>query len=642
MIFRWLDKRPLLVCTLAAAGLLGFFQAAFVVIWNRAFLGLEGTIGMAKLSLFLGAITIVLLLPVILLVRRRHPAWNSEERLRATWSVSFGLAVGLGAWMIADLWASGTLFSRTTAPWVAAVLGIAGGLAASGLQASARWVRFGALVTVALLLFSFYPYPPPPRPTEDAAAKPAAPAPGRPDVILVSIDTLRADHLGAYGHAPTITPAMDRVAREGVVFERGLAASPWTMPSVASIHTGLPTERHGAGMPTGAGPTFQLRAGLDNKFTTLAERFAAAGYRTRAVIANSFAGAQFGMGQGFQEMANPFEGGMMAAMMRDLPLTRLIVNLTPPEKFGDYRASGVTDTALNWLADPADTPLFLWVHYVDPHVPYTADPSLLDPIVLADMMHATQPAPRDDGTIVGEVFVSTEAVRSGMLWLGPKDRERLQQIYAGEVGYLDKHVGRLFDVLRERSAKRRVVAALTADHGEEFWDHGHFEHGHDYYRELTHVPLVFWGPETVPGARRVGGVVGLVDIGPTLLDMAGLNPEPPKAIDEGRSLTAAWGAGDLAPVPRFCGGNLYGLPSVLIEDGPWRFFLRANGVQELYDVARDPQERNNLAAQQPAVAARYQHVLQPQLTALLHTSSGDRKELTVEQLEALKALGYVR
>src|SRR5690349_14267980 len=117
MIQRWLDKRPLLVCTLAAAGLLGLFQAAFLLIWNRAVLGPEGSVGLAKFTLLLALITMVLLLPVTLIARRRHPAWNSDDRLRATWSVSFGLVVGLGMWMVADLWASGTLFSRATAPW---------------------------------------------------------------------------------------------------------------------------------------------------------------------------------------------------------------------------------------------------------------------------------------------------------------------------------------------------------------------------------------------------------------------------------------------------------------------------------------------------------------------------------------------
>jgi arylsulfatase len=473
----------------------------------------------------------------------------------------------------------------------------------------------------------------------------AAADPTRPDVVLVSIDTLRADHLGAYGRSPTITPEMDRIAREGVVFTRGLASSPWTTPSVASLLTGLPTIRHGAGRPLSAGFTFR-RSPLEGRFTTLAERFAAAGYRTRGVVANAFLHPESGMAQGFDEFATPSGGAMMASFMRELPLTRLIVALTPAEKWGDYRAQGVTDIALKWLGETDPRPLFLWVHYIDPHTPYQADPALLDPAVMSEMMHQAHPPVREDGTVIGEVFAGTDLVRSGSLWLGPRDRERLQQYYAGEVAYTDAHVGRLFEALRARGAKRPVVAALTADHGEEFWDHGHFEHGHDYYREVTWVPLVFWGAGAVPAGRTVTTVAGLIDVAPTLLELAGLPAMAGAATPgEGRSLAGHWstGAADTAAPARFSGGNLYGLPAVLVEDGPWRFLLRANGMQELYDVSRDPQERSNRVLEHPEIAERYRRALEPQLASLMHTGEGAvAQKLTPEQLEALKALGYVR
>ena len=643
---RWLDRRPLLMAALASAGFYGLFQAGFLLMWNRAFLGPEATLGITKVGLFLGALTVLALVPIVLVLRRRHPAWRGGDPLQASWSLFFGLIAGLATWSLADLWTSGPLFSGSVGTIVETVLAVAVGLVASGLHAPRPWLRRCALATVVLLLLCFVPVPDPgrkPKPSPEPSAPAAVPAKDgrRPDVVLVSIDTLRADHLGAYGRAPSITPAMDRIAREGAVFARGLAASPWTIPSVASLLTGLPVTRHGAGRPLGAGMTFQ-RSSLDDGFTTLAERFAAAGYRTRAVVTNSFAGAEFGMAQGFQEFKDPFGTAMGAAMMRDLPLTRLIVNLTPPATWGDYRASGATNQALTWLAEADDAPLFLWVHYIDPHTPYQADPDLLDPATLGEMMHQQLPEVREDGTVIGPVFAGTDLVRSGMLWLGPKDRQRLQDIYAGEVGYLDTHVGRLFDALRDRSGKRPVVAALTADHGEELWDHGHFEHGHDYYREVTWVPLVFWSPGAVPDGRTVTSVVGLVDVGPTLLDLAGLPAPVAAAPDEGRSLVPMWAGGTFTALPRFCGGNLYGLPAVLVEDGPWRSILRANGAQELYDVTHDPGERNNLAFQQPEVAGRHRRVLEPQLAALLHTATNGKHEMSAEELEALRALGYLR
>jgi arylsulfatase A-like enzyme len=642
-----LERHPLLAAAGASAGLLGLAQATFLLLRNRAFLGPEMAVGLTKFSVLLGVVTFLLLMPIAAVLRRFLPAWREGDRLRASWAACFGLTASLIAWMIAAFLTSGPTMSTHLATWISALVALAAGLLASALQMPYRWIRAWAVVTLILVLLIFVPYPP--APATPAQAKPAAAAAAdssRPDVVLVSIDTLRADHLGVYGRSPTLTPEMDRIASEGVVFTRALASSPWTTPSVASMLTGLPTVRHGAGRPLSAGLTFR-RTPLDARFTTLAERFAAVGYRTRGVVANGFLHPESGMAQGFEEFATPIGGAVMAGFMRDLPLPRLIVALTPPEKFGDYRAQGLTDTALRWLGETDPRPLFLWVHYIDPHTPYQADPALLDPAAMSDMVQQAHPAPREDGTVVGEIFSATDLVRSGSLWLGPKDRERLQQYYAGEVTYTDKHVGRLFEALRARSAKRPTVVALAADHGEEFWDHGHFEHGHDYYREVTWVPLIFWGPGAVPAGRTVTTVAGLIDVAPTLLDLAGLLPDAPPDPDEGRSLTGRWNSGkgaDAIAVPaRFSGGNLYGLPAALVEDGPWRFILRANGVQELYDVTRDPQERHNLAFDHPELAERYRRALEPQLAALMHTGEGATlPKLTPEQLEALKALGYVR
>jgi arylsulfatase A-like enzyme len=642
----WLERHPLVAAGGASAGFLALAQAAYLLLRNQAFLGAEMAAGLTKLSVLVSVVTVLLLLPVAALVRRFIPGWREGDRLGASWAVCFGLTGALVGWMIADV-LTGAPVPKPLAPWIDALAALTVGVTASVLRPRYRWVRAWAFVTLALILLIFVPYPPSPAKTDETKPQAAPVAdPNRPDVVLVSIDTLRADHLGAYGRSPTITPEMDRVAREGVVFTRGLAASPWTTPSVASILTGLPTTRHGAGLPLSAGFTFR-RSPLDGRFTTLAQRFAAAGYRTRAVVANGFLHPESGMAHGFEQFATPSGGAMMAGFMRDLPLTRLIVALTPPEKWGDYRAQGLTDTALGWLGESDPRPLFLWVHYIDPHTPYRADPARLDPATLMEVIRQTHPPLREDGTVIGDVFAATDLVRSGSLWLGPRDRERLRQYYAGAVAYTDKHVGRLFEALRAHRAKRPVVAALTADHGEELWDHGHFEHGHDYYREVTWVPLVFWGAGAAPAGRKVDTVVGLVDIAPTLVDLAGLPAMVPQSPDEGRSLAGLWGVGGGTETPaapaRFSGGNLYGLPAVLVEHGSWRFLLRANGAQELYNVTSDPQERHNVAFEHPELAERYRRVLEPQLAALMHTGDGaTAAKVSPEQIEALRALGYVR
>ncbi len=647
---RWLDRWPLLVPLLTAAGFLGLFQAAFLL-WSLESMGggLEMALGVTRFGIIVGVLTLLLLVPAALLIRRFHPAWRRGERHRASWSACFAPAASVAGWILADQWVAGPWVAAALEPWVEAASALACGLAAMWVQPPRRWLRAGAVATLLAILSSLLPVggpPPAPEGGEPAAdVDVGAGGAGRPDVVLVSIDTLRADRLAAYGRVPTLTPEMDRLAGEGVVFTRALAASPWTTPSVASMLTGLPALRHGAGRPLGSGPTFQ-RSPLEGDLTTLAERFAAVGYRTRAVVANGFLSPWTGMAQGFEEFANPILKAGFASFMRDLPLTRLIVALTPAESWGDYRAEGITDQALTWLAEDDDGPLFLWVHYIDPHSPFQADPARLDPSVLIEMANQKQPEVLADGTVVGEIFVATDLVRSGTLWLGPRDRARLEEYYDRAVHYTDEHVGRLFAALRERSGERPAVAALTSDHGEEFWDHGHFEHGHDYYREVTQVPLLVWGPGLVPAGQVEGGLVGLVDVGPTLLDLAGIEVSEPAAADEGRSLAPLWqGAADgekRPALPRFAGGNLYNLPAALVEDGPWRFLLRANDREELYDMNRDPEERYNVAGDFPEVAERYRRLLEPRLAAFLVDDAGNKPaELSPDELRALKALGYV-
>jgi arylsulfatase A-like enzyme len=642
-------RLPLLLTTLGAAGFLGIVQASILVLRNQESMGPEIALGLSRLALLVALVTMLVLMPVAWLLRRRLGDERGGDRLQASWSICFALAAGLASWGVANLLSDG-LLPRAVGPWAALAVAVPVGFAASYLRPPRPWLLGWCWASVVLVALNFVPWPPPPgaaAASKDASAGASAPAstPRRPDVVLISIDTLRADHLGPYGRKPSITPAIDRIAAEGVVFARTLASAPWTTPSLASLLTGLPTVRHDAGRPLRSGPTFE-RSPLGNGFTTLAERFAAAGYRTRAVVANGFIGPQSGMAQGFDEFVNPSGGAFFAGMMRDLPLTRLIVAMVPVAKWGDLRAEGLTEVALGWLSQPDDRPLFLWVHYMDPHAPYQRDPARLDPMDVLDMVRQKQPKPQADGTIVGEVFGNTDMVRSGLLWLGPRDRERLAGYYAGEVAYVDRHVGRLVDALRRRAGARPVVAALTADHGEELWDHGHFEHGHDYYLEVTRVPLIFWGPGIVPGGRRVESPAGLVDVGATLLDRAGLRPTPPKFADEGRSLVAAFAAAPGSEPPArwyAAGGNLYGLPSALLEEGPWCYVLRANDHEELYDVINDPGQRRNVAALHGELAARFRERLRPQLAALLHTSAGGvAAELTPEQREALKALGYAR
>ena len=632
---------------LAAAALFALLQAGLLLLRQQEF-DVAVAIGLAKAGVIAALVTVAGLWLMALALRRWHPVARRGERDRATRSLLFGLAAAVGAWMLVDAWVAGPLVPTGLEIWLEVAAALAAGVAAGRRPPSARFCRRAAWLLVAAILFLFVPVSDPRiagAPATEAKPAPtaagAAPA-GAPDVVLVSIDTLRADRLGAYGSERGLTPEIDRLAAEGFLYERALASSPWTVPSVASMLTGLPTIRHGAGLPLSSGPTF-FRSPLSADAVTLAERFAAAGYRTRAVVANGFLSPGMGMARGFEVFDTPFSRATGTIFVREIPLARLLLALFPVQRWGDYRAEGVTARGLQLLAEDDPRPLFLWLHYIDPHTPFQAEPGELDLEAWSAEIHQTMPEVRDDGTVVGDVFAGTANVRGGSLWLTPTDRARIVEFYDRAVAYVDSEVGRLFQALRAPDRPRPVVAALTSDHGEELWDHGGFEHGHDYYREVTRVPLIFWGPGRVPTGRAEVGPVGLVDVPPTLCDLAGLEVGESEAPDEGRSLAPTWRA--VEPQERmrirFSEGNLYGTPAVLLEDGPWRFILRAHGAAELYHAFDDPGELTNRSAEHPEVVARYRELLEPRLALFLRESGEAMPEMDAETKKALKALGYI-
>jgi len=643
---------------LAAAALLGAFHFFFLLFrYPSAGAGSLLARRLLAAGFPVGFSTFLLLAPAVLLLRRWHP----EPRGDATWRTSLGVVAAVAGWMVADRLLRGPLVPSAAAPWVAAAAAlVAGLLAALWPPLPRRWRWTLAAAGIAGLAASLLLLPGAFGGSRRAPAPAAEPAASdRPDVVLISLDTLRADRIGAFGGEPSLTPALDRFAGGGVVFRRAVASSPWTVPSMALAMTGLPTLHHRAGLAVGPGPAF-LRTPLDDGVETLAEHFAAAGYRTLAVVANAFLSAERGWDQGFEELRNPLLDSMHAAVFLEMPLTRLLLRAVPAERLGDPRARGLTATALRWLAADDPRPIFLWIHYIDPHSPYRADPDRLEIGSWVDELEA-EPAVAPDGTVVGERFAAVHRIRGGTLTLSGEDRRRIADYYDRSVRYLDEHLAPLFAALEERARERPVVAAALADHGEELWDHGGFEHGHDYYREVTRVPLIFWGPGRVPAGGTVDRPVGLVDVAPTLLELAGLESPggeagPPAPIDEGVSLVPLWRVDEGGQLPesppRFSGGNLYGHPSVLLEHGPWRFILRGDGREELYHLPTDPGERRDVSFLEPRRVAGYRHLLEPRLQAFLAvrevdggrgaTDSETSPEMSPEELEALRSLGYVQ
>ncbi len=426
-----------------------------------------------------------------------------------------------------------------------------------------------------------------------AGCAPAGPS----SVVLVVVDTLRADHLGAYGYERPTSPAIDRWAASAAVFEHAFAPSPWTLPSIASMLTGrLPTE-HGAGvdrkdeLPEGT-PHNQRFQRLGDGIVTLAEIFSAEGYATGALINNSFLHPRFELDRGFDSY-----------------------DYAPGRGKKSRRADEVVDLALQWIAD-REGPYFLLVHIFDPHWPYAAPEGFRGSFLGKRTLRS------------GELKEVRAALRAGE----PIDLDAFAAAYDEEIAFTDRELGRLLEGLGE--AGDEPVVFLTSDHGEEFGEHGGFEHGHTVYNELLQVPLILSGPGISAGRSREP--VTLLDLGPTLLDAAGL--EVPQGFS-GRSLLNRQAAASerLLIAER----TLYGAEKQALIRWPFKLIWSpGRSKSALYDLERDFAETRDLGSQDPDRARRMAGSLDRVLATLERATAGEA-ELDDEVLEELRSLGYI-
>jgi choline-sulfatase len=400
----------------------------------------------------------------------------------------------------------------------------------------------------------------------------AAPRADRPDFLLVTIDTLRADRVGAYGDPAAATPVIDGLAASGTRFAQAIATAPITLPSHASILTGAYPPSHGVRH----NGSFRLDAAA----VTLAEQLREAGYATGAVVGAYVLDRRFGLDQGF-------------ALYDD----EISSDRASSAGYLERRAEDVTARAIEWLAR-TDSPFFLWVHYYDPHFDHRP------PAAYAERF--------------------------------PDDP------YAGEIAYVDASLGRLLDALRSSGRFENTVVALTSDHGESLGEHGEDTHAITLYDAALAVPLVFAGP-SVPVGRTVEGVVRGVDIAPTLLPLAGL--EPADTID-GRDLAPLWNAPPytserLAYAETLATQLDFGWSPLFAVRSRDHLYVRAPRA-ELYDRGTDPDELTNLL-ESPSPAARSAATLLDREIARVLRSGGAPEPLPVdpEVRERLRALGYV-
>jgi arylsulfatase A-like enzyme len=418
----------------------------------------------------------------------------------------------------------------------------------------------------------------------------------RPNVLFILVDTLRFDHLTPYGYGRDTSPEIARtLARPGTVVESAYSQAPWTLPSVVSLLTSrypgeiLGDDAAAYGIPPGV--------------PALAEAMAARGYDTGGFFANQILHAGNGFARGFDTFYSPAKESLAAG--EDGP--------GAPELAGRL---------LPWFEAHRNQPFFLYAHFIDPHDPYD------NPEIVDNRSPFEPPCP---GCVSGRHI---QGVYAGKIPLHDtaRDTEHLKALYDSEIHYADRAIGRLIDALPP-AVLRNTLIVLTADHGEEFQDHGGWKHGFTLYEEQIHVPLLVRWDGHVPAGARLRGTVRLLDLAPTLVRAAGGRPDPSwEGVDLLPSLTGK------APLPRlaaFAQHMMIGpLRSAAVLDGrklilfnPRTPYTPANELEaylwtqdlhrlkrtELYDLAKDPQERSDLAAGQPAEVGRLQPIVHRQL-----------------------------
>lgn len=442
-------------------------------------------------------------------------------------------------------------------------------------------------------------------------------------VILISIDTLRADALSSYGSKEISTPNIDSIAGDGTLFKNAFSAAPWTLPSFASMMTGLSPTVH---------KTFTAESRLPDKFKTLAEYLRDSGYYTAAIGDNFFLHPEFNMDQGFLEY-NFFP--KRQTLINSFGAT--LINAAFPKELIYYASTTeLTDLSIDWLEKNRDKDFFLWVHYYDPHIPYAPPRQYISKDAVPD-------------EYIGYELMNADSIREGYFAPNASQRKWIRELYNAEVRYVDDDLGRLLDKMKELSVYKNSLVILTSDHGEEFWDHDGFEHGHTLYNELLHVPLII----KLPGEhskKTVEEKVTTQSLMATVIGLTGIKNENENITAESLAPLLSDNPNSFIELPLISSGLLYyeNREGVMFDGNKYIRSL-VTGHGELYDLNDDPGEQNplplssNISRTDQAKSILTNNDQESEkLIEQLGVSGTEKVKLDEEKKEKLKALNYIQ
>jgi arylsulfatase A-like enzyme len=445
---------------------------------------------------------------------------------------------------------------------------------------------------------------------------------GPPNIILISVDTLRADHLKCYGYHRETSPQMNNLAAEGVLFERPYSSTSWTLPAHLSLLTSLDNRNHGVRKATPF---------LDPSIVTLADLLRTNGYFTHAITGGALVSQRYGFSKGFDSY-------------REFKRSRLFPDMAKTQ----------SSHVQQWLKINKDKKFFLFLHTYQPHAPYTS-PSPYNTAFLSENM------PWEEGDIEPILFGKGQTHNIPFNKLSRLELENIVALYDGEIKYTDEILIRpLVQKLKDLGLYQNTMIILTSDHGEEFFDHEAWLHGHTLYNELIHIPLIFKFPHSKFTNLRIEDDVRIVDIMPTILDELGIDHTGygfdgrsliPKLL--GRETERQTVIADLEALenthrlPTRIAFTWKGYKLILNNDygNPPEQYLPSPppiAQVELYDKTNDPTEIHNIAEENEAIVKEIIEKIYTIYESSAKAHRRKRKVIDKALEETMRALGYSR
>jgi arylsulfatase A-like enzyme len=527
-----------------------------------------------------------------------------------------------------------------------------------------KWVKF--LTPVMLILVCVYIL----KPRFEDLLQTSGPGTieSKPNIVLLTLDTLRADHLSCYGYERETSPFIDKIANEGILFEECIATSSWTLPSHASLFTGLFPSEHGA---IYSAEDKSKTSQLPDELTTLAEIVKQKGYKTAGFIGGPYLASVFGMGQGFDSY-NDRLGPIGKVYFDKITFFRFILEIFK-NKINLYKLSSSIETyliyvwnyiygesftknsighvgwkkkaneinavVLPWIKRNKDTRFFLFINYFDPHAPYALPKGYKN--------HYNRGYKSKLGGLVSQLnnimyrrYSPTE-----------DDLNFLISLYDSQINFLDLHIKQLFDTLVSCGIDKKTIVVITSDHGEAFGEHGLMQHGFSLYEDQIKVPLILWGIKKFPDSQRISTQVQIIDIMPTILNL--INIPPPENIRGQSLIPLIAGREDFArpyalaemfedkAVYRF--GEEYRRDLKCIRTREWKYIASSRGKKELYNVIEDREEMNNLKDAEKEVSKNMEDLIKKIAPSFKGKYNAKAKSFQIDNdiKEQLRGLGYI-